>query len=258
MSGLRRRPPSTGSVTGSRGSATWTGGGLPDLAFGAPDADLPGPDAGSVYVFFGETVAGGGTFAAGDADVILRGEAAYDQSGSYLDAAGDIDGDGLADLLVGSRWSDDPHLDGGRAYVWFGSSLAAGGTRSLGEADRIVTSAGPNNRLGGSVAGAGDVDGDGLADVLVGAFGDATGGEFAGAVWLFRGSTLMAAPAGLLSPLLADAVFYGQEPGDSLGHYLCQGGDLNDDGLDDLVLGAWGADATGPDSGRTYVVFSPF
>ncbi len=142
--------------------------------------------------------------------------------------------------------------------AWLGASLALGGTHSVAEADQIFTAPGDLVRVGGSVASAGAVDGDGLDDLLIGGYGDATGGEFACAVWLFLGSSLAAAPAGPLPMDAADAVFYGQEAGDSIGQYLCDGADVNDDGRNDLVLGAWKADGTLPDAGRVYVVLSPY
>ena len=234
------------------------GGGLPDVLLGAPFTDQPGESAGSAYVFFGETIVGGGTFHVGSADVILRGEATYDEAGRSVSAAGDVDGDGRGDLLVGSRWHNEPHPDGGRGYLLLGATVASGGTWSLADADVIFLADSSGDRLGSSVGPAGDVDGDGLADILIGGFGEDTGGEFAGAVWLFRGATLQALPASDVPVGTADAVFYGEGPGHSFGHFLCEGGDVNGDGLDDLVIGAWGAGTEIREAGRTYVMLSPF
>ena len=231
------------------------GDGGAELAVGARNAGVTGFEAGATYVVFSSTVAAGGTFSLASADVTLHGIGVGDQAGRNFASAGDVDGDGRGDLLVGARYADGPALDSGEAYLLLGSTLVAGGA-SLAGADVTFEATAAAQRYGSTVASAGDVDGDGLDDVLIGALGDQEGGEFAGKVFLFLGSTLVA--GGVLSADLADAAFVGEAAGDAAGSSLCRGGDFDGDGLDDLLIGAWGRSSPLPEAGRTYVLLSPY
>ena len=111
---------------------------------------------------------------------------------------------------------------------------------------------GPEELFGNAVAPAGDVNGDGVADVLVGAPGvDQGGGEWSGRVYLFLGPV-----DGERSASEADAIFTAEGVNDNLG-YSIGAGDLNDDGLDDVILGARSNDWAGIQAGRVYVFFGP-
>jgi hypothetical protein len=119
-----------------------------------------------------------------ETDFKLKGEWGYNWAGYSLSGAGDVDGDGLADVLIGSPASLNVK-DFGAAYVVLGRSLAEPGTVMLSEADRKVVSDHSYDYAGRSVAGVGDVDGDGLDDVIVSAYRDGAGGTRAGAVYVF-------------------------------------------------------------------------
>ena len=231
------------------------GDGGAEIVVGAKDAGVAGYQAGAAYIVFSSSAVLGGTIPLASADVTLNGLEAGDSAGRHLASAGDVDNDGLGDLLIGARHADGPQVDGGEAYLLLGSTLAAGNA-SLATPDVIFTATAQSQRVGASVASAGDVDGDGLDDVLIDAFGDEEGGEFAGKVFLFLGSTLAA--GGSISMDAADAAFVGEEPGDTAGQYLCRGGDFDSDGLDDLLIGAWGRWSPLAEAGRTYVLPSPY
>jgi len=157
-----------------------TGDGLLDLIVGALQADGPErkrPDAGEVYIFFG-----GGTFAASTArdvaglvapapDVVLYGAEPFDEFGAAL-AAVDLDGNGIADLVVGAPGGDakeNQKIDAGEAYVFFDRNIARSGTaRDAGQPDFIVFGANNGERAGSFIA-FGDVNGDGVLDLLVSA-----------------------------------------------------------------------------------------
>ncbi len=230
------------------------GDGGAEIAVGAKSASVTGFEAGAVYVVYSSRAVLGGTIPLATADVTLHGLAAGDHVGRQFASAGDVDGDGLGDLLIGARFADGAQEDGGAAYLLLGSTLVAGGA-SLAAADVTFTATQASQRVGGSVASAGDVDGDGLDDVLIGAFGDEEGGEFGGKAFLFLGSTLAA--GGDLSVAGADAAFVGEEAGDTVGGALCRGGDFDGDGRDDLIIGAWGRWSPLAEAGRTYVLPSP-
>ena len=95
-----------------------------------------------------------------------------------------MDGDGLSDLLVGAYYNDDGGTNAGKSYVILGSSLGASSTIDLSAADYSFVGENASDYSGVSVSSAGDVDGDGLSDLLVGAYGNDDGGSDAGKSYL--------------------------------------------------------------------------
>ncbi|MBI5503061.1 MAG: FG-GAP repeat protein [Deltaproteobacteria bacterium] len=146
------------------------GDGRSDVLTGAPLNDAEGMDAGRVYVFLG------GIVPDAVADLVLTGEAAGDQLGLSLAEAGDINADGFADLVVGAPHNAGGGADAGRAYVHFGAAAPDPA------ADWVLSGA-AGARMGTSVDGAGDVNGDGFADLIVG-----SPGPTYGRVDIFRGA----------------------------------------------------------------------
>ncbi len=152
------------------------------------------------------------------------GEAELDNFGTGLDCAGDFDGDGVVDLVVGSPYSDAGAQDGGAAYVFLGG-LSADPNWDF----RLLAEA-ANDQLGYTVAGVGDLDGDGFDDIAIGArYSDRTGTD-RGAVWVIFGSE---APFGLRQLVLTSQSSGLQAFGQALA-----GGDFNGDGYSDLVVSA--------------------
>ena len=106
------------------------------------------------------------------------------------------------------------------------------------------------DRSGRSVASAGDVNGDGLGDFLIGAQGDEDGGDLAGQTYLILGR--VAADWGMDFDLSnADASFWGEDAGDVSGWSVASAGDVNGDGRDDFLIGAWYDDDGGNNAGQT-------
>ena len=214
--------------------------------------------AGEAYVVFGSPSLGGIIdTAAGEQDVTILGAAAGDVMG-VSSAAGDVNGDGYDDILLGAHHAaPGGKTEAGEAYVVFGSATL-GGTVDLATASDVVVVRGEKagDLLGGSV-GAGDISGDGVADFLLGAhFADPLGRGTAGAVY---GLYLPQIGTLDLATTAADLTVYGAEAGDVLG--LRESGlDFNGDGQDDLYLDARFGDGAGNGStnaGEAYVIFGP-
>ena len=138
------------------------------------------------------------------------GTEARDQAGVSVSSAGDIDGDGIADLLIGANLADGGGTSSGEAYLLYGADLAAADLAD-GNTDGVIdldnaneTTAGgfagyqfigaaAGDQAGISVSSAGDVDGDGQADLLIGAFLADGGGGSSGEAYLLYGADLAAA-----------------------------------------------------------------
>ena len=142
------------------------GDGRDDLLMGAPYDDLGGTDAGGVYVFQGPVA---GTIDVSLADGMLMGEAASDDAGFAVSGAGDVDGDGRDDVLVGAAGNAEGGSYAGAAYLVLGPSS---GWLDLQFADAKLVGEDTNDWVGAtnSLSSAGDVNDDGHADLLVGAF----------------------------------------------------------------------------------------
>jgi len=209
------------------------GDGLGDLLIG----DSGGPTyAGQAYLVLGRSSGWALDESTSAADLVLRGEGASDNAGATLAGGGDLDGDGLADMVVSAYgWNDDR----GKIYVVFGDTGGWPDELELSAADGSFQGEDEDDYAGLGLAVAGDVDGDGYDDALIGAYDRAA--DSAGIVYLVLGRS-----SGWASnvPLQygADASFVGEVAGDSLGHSVDGAGDVNADGLADILIGATGTD----------------
>jgi Ca2+-binding RTX toxin-like protein len=247
------------------------GDGFDDLFVGARDADAAGnakKHAGESYVIFGgaslpATIDLGNLGAAG---ITILGVDEYDLSGFSVSSAGDVNGDGFGDLIVGAQSADaSGNLKSlaGESYVIFGgASLPATiDLTNLGAAGITLFGADAGDESGCSVSSAGDVNGDGFDDLLIGArdansSGNAT--TSAGEAYVIFGGTSLSATIDLGNPGSAGITLFGADAGDQSGCSVSRAGDVNGDGFDDLLVGAWDADASGnakANAGESYVIF---
>jgi len=179
---------------------------------------------------------------------------------SSLAKAGDFNGDGFDDFVVGARFADPPGDNAGESYLVFGSQAGLPATLTLSalQAQHGVRINGMAQSLSGaSVAGGGDFNGDGYDDLLIGAPRAAVGNDQLGASFvLFGQGTAPASPLALATLDASQGLrLNGENAGDRNGHTVSYAGDINGDGLDDLVVNSVGASAHGSYSGSSYVVF---
>jgi Ca2+-binding RTX toxin-like protein len=192
----------------------------------------------------------------------LAGLQGGDQLGRSVAAAGDVNGDGLADLIVGAPYSGFNGVRSGSAYVVFGRSGPMADSFDLALLDGsngfVVRGAKTHAFLGFAVSTAGDFNGDGVDDLLVGSVGVSN----AGSAYLIYGRD--PDRHGSFAPVLEVANLDGWDgfridgamTGDLFGRVVSGGGDINGDGLDDLVISAPNADAGAIDrAGATYIVY---
>lgn len=159
---------------------------------------------------------------------ILEGNQKYARFGTSLAAAGDVNGDGFSDIAIGAPTYDNPSgaVDEGALFVYYGS------TNGLVTFNRWISISGQTNSLYGvSVASAGDLDGDGFSDVLVGAPRYTADQPVEGAAFIFRGSA-----SGMHSPHTWQ--IEGNKNETDFGISVATAGDVNDDGFSDVIAGA--------------------
>ena len=241
------------------------GDGYDDLIVGAAFADPNGSNSGASYVVFGQASGFAATLNLSTLDGTtgfkLSGASAGDQSGVSVASAGDVNGDGYDDLIVGAKYADPNGSSSGASYIVFGkaSGFAANFDLSTlnGSNGFRLNGAAAGDQSGLSVASAGDVNGDGYDDLIVGAPNVDGTGSYSGASYVVFGKAGGFAADVDLSTLNGSTGFKlsGALSGDLAGWSIASAGDVNGDGYDDLIVGAGDADANGAGSGASYVVF---
>jgi len=228
------------------------GDGYGDFAISAHSNDEAGTSAGQVYVMFGDPGPWPASLGLGSADASFHGEAAHDQAGYAVAGAGDVDGDGFDDIVVGARRNDEAGSNTGKTYLVMGGDTGWAMDTSLASADASFLGLAIEDEAGATVAGPGDVDGDGYDDLLIGA-PDADDGDFsAGSTYVILGGDTGWLPSTSLAQ--CDGFFVGEGSGDLAGEALAGGGDFDADGLADFVIGAPESDEAASNAGQAYLV----
>jgi len=265
------------------------GDGFDDLIVGAPGGDDNGSAAGESYVVFGRA-SGFGTVVEGRSTVnlsalginegfIITGAAAGDESGESVSAAGDVNGDGFADLLIGARHNDLGASDAGEAYVIFGKAAGFGhvvgtgqNTRRVIDLDALGSTEGfvvQNDKaisnFGLDVSAAGDINGDGFGDIVVASRQTNNGNDFTGLAHIIFGSTSNLGTAdgagrsvvdiASLAPFSGFGIVFSDGANEPSARSVSAAGDVNGDGFDDLLVSNLAGGAGTGGGGETYLLF---
>jgi hypothetical protein len=212
------------------------GDGFSDVIVGAPEFDSPEANEGRAFVYHGSAT-GLSTTPSWTAESNQAGA----RFGWSVSSAGDVNGDGFSDVIVGAHRFDNPELDEGRVFVYHGSATGLSTTPSwTAESNQALA------QFGNSVASAGDVNGDGYSDVIVGANLFDNGETDEGRAFVYHGSAtgLSTTPSWTAESNQAGARF---------GWSVSSAGDVNGDGFSDVIVGARLFDNGETDEGRVFV-----
>jgi hypothetical protein len=226
------------------------GDGLDDLLIGAYNAGDGSVRTGMAFIVAAGSLSASGTLDLSAADWRFIGEDASDQAGKHVAGAGDVDDDGYADILVGAPNLDATSTNEGGVYVYLGGDLGTVPDVQLYDAHAVLTGEAGGDRVGEAAVSAGDVDGDGMADLLVGASGNDDAGTGAGKAYLLYGDGV----TGDIDLGDADFGWTGEAAGDAAGASVAGLGDVDGDGTDDLLVGAWGSDDAASNAGQAYIL----
>jgi hypothetical protein len=262
---------SNDNIVSAKRAGDINGDGLADLIIGANGADAFGnlkSSAGDSYVIFGATSFPTSINLASlsSAGAVIFGSDANDQSGISVSSAGDVNGDGFDDLIIGAHYADasgNSKFNSGDSYLVFGTPAFPQtiDLASLGSVGITVFGADERDQSGSSVSSAGDVNGDGFDDLIIGARrADASGNgkTYAGDTYVIFGAPSLPSTINLASLAGAGITIFGADAYDQSGRSVSGAGDINGDGFDDFIIGAYAGDAsvnTKSGAGESYVIF---
>jgi hypothetical protein len=218
------------------GAGDVNGDGYSDVIVSADQYDNGQTDEGTAFVYHGSASGISTT-----ASTTLESNQANAHLGWSVSGAGDVNGDGYSDVIVGANTYDNGQTDEGAAFVYHGS---ASGISTTASATLETNQA--NAQFGSSVSGAGDVNGDGYSDVIVGAYRYTNGQSAEGVAFVYHGSA-----SGISTT--ASATLESNQASAQLGISVSGAGDVNGDGYSDVIVGANLYDNGQTDEGAAFV-----
>ncbi|MEK7791060.1 MAG: integrin alpha, partial [Deltaproteobacteria bacterium] len=231
--------------------------GFDDLMMGAPyNNDGGSDDEGAAYVLFGGSSLSATIRLDGEGvNLTLIGTTTNDFLGS-VSGAGDVNNDGFDDLIVGAGYSDELTLDAGMAYIIYGRSSFPNATLDTQTAQQDLSIAGKaaSDRFGESVSAAGDLNDDGIYDVMMAGLGNGDNGAASGAAFLLYGSPSLSSSY-RLNGAGVDVTFQGKAANSYFASSVSGIGDVNNDGIPDFIFGEGYNDDLGVDAGQVYIIF---
>jgi len=216
------------------------GDGYYDIVIGAHRSDTGGDNAGQAYLILGRSSGWSMDTDLSSSDASFVGENKEDQAGLRVAGAGDLDADGFDDIIISAP---NYNRDVGKTYLIYGKSSGWSMDTNLSDADASFTGQGGSS--GSAIDGVGDFNGDGYDDFVIGARRFGTGGA---TYLLFGGSSRYSNDTNLVN---VNASFVGTHDGDLSGCAVSRAGDINGDGYDDFLIGAYGIN-------MVYVIFGNY
>jgi hypothetical protein len=229
--------------------------GYDDILIGAQENDESASNSGQTYLILGRpTVNWQMDLDLSAASASFLGEDSYDSSGMSVAGAGDVNKDGYDDILIGAPDNEDGGFGAGQTYLILGRPTAKWQMNlDLSEANASFIGEDSGDRSGGKVVGAGDVNNDSYDDILIAAALDEEGGYDAGQTYLIFGQPTAEWQMDLdLSEAIVS--FIGEDSDDRSGGFVAGAGDVNKDGYDDILIGAYGDEEGGTMAGQTYLI----
>ncbi|MBO9616708.1 MAG: FG-GAP repeat protein [Dyadobacter sp.] len=210
--------------------------GFDDVILGAPEFDFNGTTGGVAIVYYGSV----NGIVLGNQTMLSKNQAGAN-FGISVNGAGDVNGDGYDDVVVGANAYDNGQSGEGIAVVYYGSNSGVSQASS-----KTLENNTADSMFGYTVSGAGDINRDGYADLIVGAPGISAGQATFGAVYVYSGSS-----SGPASPVTIP----GTEPDANFGSSVSSGGDINGDGYADIIAGADDSSMGQAEEGAAYVFY---
>lgn len=220
------------------GAGDVNGDGFSDVIVGAYQYDNGQTDEGAAFIYHGSAT-GINTTAA----TMVESNQANAHFSISIAGAGDVNGDGYSDVIVGAWYYDNGQTDEGVAFIYHGSATGIGATAAA-----MVESNQFSAWFGCSVSGAGDVNGDGYSDIIVGSYFYNNGQTGEGVAFIYHGS-----PSGINTT--AAARVESNQTNAQLGSFVASAGDVNGDGYSDVIVGAYAYDNGQTDEGAAFVYY---